>query len=136
MPSGSGARASASSSAAERSSYRATVMRCSSRCRSAPPYAAIEYPLRVLRRTHVVVEVVEVLERLTHDVRIHQLADLVVVERVDRVLLLLEHGERTGELVAQLAIPHELARADVGHAVVRRWDGVARVHRAREVVVV
>src|SRR6478672_7240025 len=111
MPSGSGARARASSSAAERSSYRATVMRCSSRCRSAPPDAAVEHvPLRVLRRADVVVEVVEVPERLAHHVRVHQLADLVVVEAVDRFLLLLKYGERARELVLQLAIPHELAR--------------------------
>src|SRR6476661_9710870 len=107
MPSGSGARARASSSAAERSSYRATVMWCSSRCRSAPPDAAVEdVPLCILRRADVVVEVVEVPERLTHDVRIHQLPDLVVVEAVNRLLLLLQHGERAGEFVLQLAVPH------------------------------
>src|SRR4051812_44561545 len=118
MPSGSGARARASSSAAERSSYRATFMRCSSRCRSAAPDAAVEeVPLRILRRADVVVEVVEVPECLAHHARIHQLADVVVVERIDRLLLLLEHGERSGELVLQLAVPHELPRADVRHAV-------------------
>src|SRR3954464_10002362 len=119
MPSGSGVRASASSSAAERSSYRATVMRCSSPCLSAAPDAAVEdIALRVLRRADVLVEIVEVPERLAHYVRVHQLADLVVVERVDRLLLLLEHGKRAGELVLQLAVSHELARADVRDAVV------------------
>src|SRR5436190_208274 len=60
MPSGSGARASASSSAAERSSYRATVMCYSSSCRSAPPDAAVEQPLRIVRRADVLIEVEEV----------------------------------------------------------------------------
>src|SRR5947209_5525404 len=137
MPSGRGARASASSSATERSSYRATVMRSSSRCRSASSDAAIEYvPLRILRRADVVVEVVEVPERLTHHVRIHQLADLVVIECVDRVLLLLKDRERAGKLLFQLAIAHELSRADIRHAVVGRWYRVARVHGAGEVEVV
>src|SRR5690348_11923180 len=104
MPSGSGVRASASSSAAERSSYRATVMRCSSPCLSAAPDAAVEdIALRILRRADAVVEIVEVPERLAHHVRAHQLADLVVVERVDRLLLLLEHRERGGIFLVQVA---------------------------------
>jgi hypothetical protein len=52
----------------------------------------------------MVVEVVEILERLAHDARRHQLADLVAIQRVDRILLLDQPVHRAGKLGRDLAV--------------------------------
>src|SRR5688500_1200428 len=108
MPSGSGARASASSSAAERSSYRTTLIDSCGSGGSALDALPEDVALRVLRGAHLLVEVVEVVERRLDDVRPEQLADLVAVQRVDRFLLLHQLRDRRRELRGQFAGGEEL----------------------------
>src|SRR4026208_844114 len=110
MPSGSGASASARSSSAERSSYRNDGTPASgARTSSAGPDAVVqEGALRRFRRLDHPIELVEVVQRLTHDVGTKQATDLVAVERVDRVLLLPEQRQVLGKLRGEGAIAAKL----------------------------
>src|SRR5829696_4533815 len=102
MPSGRGARASVSSSDAERSSYRTTFIGPSATGGSAGLDAVAEdVALGFFGRAHLLVEVVEVRQRLPDDARLDQLADLVAVQRVDGALLLdqLRHRAREVEVI-------------------------------------
>src|SRR5437588_10956242 len=74
----------------------------------------VDVPFRPARIVDHVVKTVVVLEGLVHDTRILELADdLVVVEGVDRVLLLLEDVERLAEYILGHAVT---AEQPVAHA--------------------
>src|SRR5829696_5768611 len=114
MPRGSGARASVSSSAALRSSYRTTFIDSYSARSSLRSLALLEHvAVRVLGGANLLVEIVEVVDRGPHFARAEQLADLVAIEPVDRVLLLEEERTRCREVLRVGAVAEELSRPDV-----------------------
>src|SRR5829696_1025096 len=137
MPSGRGARASVSSSDAERSSYRTTFIGPSATGGSAGLDAVAEdVALGFFGRAHLLVEVVEVRQRLPDDARLDQLADLVAVQRVDGALLLDQLRHRARELGCDLAVAEELPLAHAPDVVVRWRHRIAGVYRAGVVEVV
>src|SRR5215218_3555738 len=137
MPSGRGVRARVSSSEAERSSYRTTFIGPSAARGSAGLDASAEdVALGLFGRAHLIVEVVEVRQRLPDDAWLEQLPDLVAVQRVNGALLLHQLRHRVGEHRRNLAVAEELSLPDASHVVVRWWNRVAGVHRARVVEVI
>src|SRR5215213_10008576 len=125
MPRGSGARASVSSSAALRSSYRTTFIDSYAARSSLRSLALLEHvAVRVLGGANLLVEIVEVVERGPCLARPEQFADLVAVERVDGILLLEEERARRREILRVRAVAEELARPDVRDVVDRRRNGV------------
>src|SRR5258705_13701004 len=99
--------------------------------------AGFDYgPLGGTRIVDCLVELVEVLQCLFYGAAIHQLSDVVIVERVDLRFFLVEQRERPGVGIGTGAVAAEQSPAHVGEIQYFSRNGVARVDRAGEIEIV
>src|SRR6185503_12147001 len=99
--------------------------------------AGFDYgPLGRARIVDCLVELVEVAQRLLYRAAVHQLSDVVIVERVDLRLFFVEQRERSREGVWLGAVAAKQSPAHVGQVQYLSRNRIARVDRSGEIEIV